>query len=186
MSNAKNEIRSRPIHHLTRAIIWAVGDCAGSPHFTHIAFDDFRVVLDNLTGGHRVTTGRQIPFCLFTDPELARVGLSESEAKVRGIPYRLVKVPMVAVLRTRTLSETRGFMKALVDVESDRILGFTALGVGAGELLATVQLGMSAGLSFTALRDSIFTHPTMHEGLTTLFSNLEPISKPSVKPGPTP
>ena len=83
-------------------IAWAVGDCAGSPHFTHIAFDDFRIVRDNLAGGHRVTTGRQVPFCMFTDPEFARVGLSEIEAKERGIAYRLAKIPMVAVLRTRT------------------------------------------------------------------------------------
>ena len=96
----------------TAADVWAVGDCAGSPQFTHIGFDDFRVVRDNLAGGHRVTTGRQVPFCLFTDPELARVGLSETEATGRaGSHYRLAKIPMEAVLRTRTLSETRGFMK---------------------------------------------------------------------------
>ncbi|WP_020467292.1 dihydrolipoyl dehydrogenase family protein, partial [Singulisphaera acidiphila] len=88
--------------------VWAVGDCAGSPYFTHIGEDDFRVVLANLTGGDRVTTGRQVPFCLFTDPELARVGLSEREARERGVGYRLAKVPMEAVFRAQTLSETRG------------------------------------------------------------------------------
>ena len=150
--------------------VWAVGDCAGSPHFTHIAFDDFRVVRDNLAGGHRVTTGRQVPFCMFTDPEFARVGLSETEAKERGISYRLAKIPIVAVLRTRTLSETRGFLKALIDTESDRILGFTAIGVEAGEIIAAVQVAMLAGLPYTALRDAIFTHPTMLEGLIPLFS----------------
>jgi pyruvate/2-oxoglutarate dehydrogenase complex dihydrolipoamide dehydrogenase (E3) component len=150
--------------------VWAVGDCAGSPHFTHIAFDDFRIVRDNLAGGHRVTTGRHVPFCMFTDPEFARIGLSETEAKERGIAYRLAKIPMVAVLRTRTLSETRGFLKALIDTESDRILGFTALGVEAGEIIATVQIAMLAGLPCTALRDAIFTHPTMLEGLIPLFS----------------
>jgi len=150
--------------------VWAVGDCAGSPHFTHIAFDDHRIVRDNLAGGHRVTTGRQVPFCLFTDPEFARIGLSETEAKERGIAYRLAKLPMVAVLRTRTLSETRGFLKALIDTESDRILGFTALGVEAGEIIATVQVAMLAGLRYTVLRDAIFTHPTMLEGLIPLFS----------------
>ena len=102
--------------------VWAVGDCAGSPYFTHVAYDDFRVVRDNLAGGNRVTTGRQVPFCLFTDPELARVGLSEREAQEKGIAYRLAKIPMENVLRTRTLSETRGFMKALVAAD-DRILG---------------------------------------------------------------
>jgi pyruvate/2-oxoglutarate dehydrogenase complex dihydrolipoamide dehydrogenase (E3) component len=157
--------------------VWAVGDCAGSPHFTHIAFDDFRIVRDNLAGGHRVTTGRQAPFCMFTDPEFARVGLSETEAKERGIAYRLAKIPMVAVLRTRTLSETRGFLKALLDTESDRILGFTALGVEAGEIIATVQVAMLAGLPYTILRDVIFTHPTMLEGLIPLFSAVPPISR---------
>jgi pyruvate/2-oxoglutarate dehydrogenase complex dihydrolipoamide dehydrogenase (E3) component len=98
----------------TAAVVWAVGDCAGSPHFTHIAFDDHRIVRDNLAGTHRVTTGRQVLFCMFTDPELARIGLSETEARERGIPYRLAKIPMVAVLRTRTVSETKGFLKALV------------------------------------------------------------------------
>ncbi|MDR3456755.1 MAG: FAD-dependent oxidoreductase [Verrucomicrobiae bacterium] len=161
----------------TASDVWAVGDCAGSPQFTHIAFDDFRIVRDNLAGGNRVTTGRQVPFCLFTDPELARIGLSESEAKARGIPYRPAKIPMAAVLRTRTLSETRGFMKALLATDSDRILGFTAFGIEAGELLAAVQVTMAAGLPYTVLRDAIFTHPTMNEGLVTLFSNVPPVSK---------
>ena len=150
--------------------VWAVGDCAGSPHFTHIVFDDFRIVRDNLAGGHRVTTGRQVPFCMFTDPEFARVGLSETEAKERGIAYRLAKIPIVGVYRARTLCETRGFLKALIDTESDRILGFTALGAEAGEIIAVVQVAMLAGLSYTALRDAIFTHPTMAEGLIPLFS----------------
>jgi pyruvate/2-oxoglutarate dehydrogenase complex dihydrolipoamide dehydrogenase (E3) component len=152
----------------------AVGDCAGSPHFTHIAFDDFRIVRDNLAGGHRVTTGRQVPFCMFTDPEFARIGLSETEAKERGIAYRLAKIPMVGVLRARTLSETRGFLKALIDTGSDRILGFTALGVEAGEIIATVQVAMLAGLPYTVLRDAIFTHPTIPEGLIPLFSAVPP------------
>jgi pyruvate/2-oxoglutarate dehydrogenase complex dihydrolipoamide dehydrogenase (E3) component len=150
--------------------VWAVGDCAGSPQFTHIAFDDFRIVRDNIAGGSRVTTDRLVPFCLFTDPELARVGLDESEARLRGIAYRLAKIPIDVVLRTQTLSETRGFMKALIDVESDRILGFTAFGVEAGEVMAAVEIAISAGLPYTALRDSILTHPTIAEGLVVLFS----------------
>ena len=154
--------------------VWAVGDCAGSPHFTHISFDDFRIVRDNILGGHRVTTGRQVPFCMFTDPEFARIGLSEMEANERGIAYRLAKIPLVAVLRTRTLSETRGFMKALIEAKSDRILGFTVFGVEAGEVLASVQVAMIAGLPYTALRDAIFTHPTMLEGLIPLFTNVPP------------
>ncbi len=152
--------------------VWAVGDCAGSPHFTHIAEDDFRVVRDNLAGLDRVTTGRLVPSCMFTDPELARIGLSESEAQGRGIAYRLAKVPMTAVLRARTLSETRGFLKALVAADSDLILGFTAFGAEAGEVLAVVQVAMSAGLPYTALRDAILTHPTIAEGLGPLFSTV--------------
>src|SRR5437588_2174535 len=120
--------------------VWAIGEVAGSPQFTHISVDDFRVVHANLTGGNRVTTGRQVPNWPFTDPELARIGLSETDAMVKRIPYRLFKVPMQANLRARTLSETRGFVKALVEADSDRILGFTAFGVGAGEVLAAVPL----------------------------------------------
>jgi pyruvate/2-oxoglutarate dehydrogenase complex dihydrolipoamide dehydrogenase (E3) component len=150
--------------------IWAVGDCCGSPHFTHIAFDDFRIVFENINGGQRVKTGRQVPYCMFTDPELARIGLNETEANAKGIPYRLAKIPMSMVLRTRTLSETHGFMKALIDAKTDHILGFTVFGVGAGEIMAPVQVAMLAGLPYTALKDAIFTHPTLIEGLIPLFS----------------
>ncbi|MEA3164750.1 MAG: hypothetical protein QOE88_2568, partial [Verrucomicrobiota bacterium] len=149
--------------------VWAVGDCAGSPHFTHISENDFAVVSDNIAGGHRVTTGRQDPFCMFTDPELARIGLSEREAKQRGISYRLAKLPMASVFRAMTISETRGFMKALIDTESDRIIGFTMFGTGAGEVMATVQMTMLAGLPYTALRDAVIAHPTMPEGLIPLL-----------------
>jgi pyruvate/2-oxoglutarate dehydrogenase complex dihydrolipoamide dehydrogenase (E3) component len=151
--------------------VWAIGEVAGSPQFTHISVDDFRVVHANITGGNRVTTGRQVPYCLFTDPELARIGLSETEAKARGVGYRLFKVSMETNLRARTLSETRGFVKALVEGDSDRILGFTAFGAGAGEILAAVQIAMITGLPYTALRDAVLTHPTLVEGLIPLFSS---------------
>jgi pyruvate/2-oxoglutarate dehydrogenase complex dihydrolipoamide dehydrogenase (E3) component len=151
--------------------VWAVGEAAGSPQFTHIAYDDFRVIRDNLLGTHRVTTGRQVPFCMFTDPEFAHIGLNESAAKAQGIPYHLFKVPMAADLRTRTLSETRGFMKALVDTASDRILGFTVFGVGGGEIMTVVQMAMIGNLPYTAIRDAILTHPTLAEGLIALFSS---------------
>ena len=157
--------------------VWAVGEVAGSPQFTHISVDDFRVVVDSLTGGNRVTTGRQVPFCLFTDPEFARVGLSEKEAKAQGIGYRLFKVPMEAVLRTHTLSETRGFLKALVEIDGDRILGFAAFGVEAGEIMSSVQIAMIAGLPYTALRDAILAHPTLLEGLGPLFASVPSVSK---------
>jgi pyruvate/2-oxoglutarate dehydrogenase complex dihydrolipoamide dehydrogenase (E3) component len=151
--------------------VWAIGEVAGSPQFTHVSVDDFRVLHDSLTGGKRVTTGRVIPFCVFTDPELARIGLSEKEAKAQGIAYRLFKVPMEAVMRATTLSETRGFLKALVQIDADRILGFTGFGVGAGEILSSVQIAMTAGLPYTVLRDAVLTHPTLVEGLIPLFSS---------------
>ena len=158
--------------------VWAMGDCAGSPYFTHISFDDFRVIRDNLAGREHATTGRQVPFCMFTDPELARIGLNETEAKRKGIPYRLGRIPMAADLRARTLSETRGFMKALIDTASDRILGFTVFGVGGGEIMGAVQVAMIADLPYTALREAVITHPTLLEGLIPLFSSVPSTAKP--------
>jgi pyruvate/2-oxoglutarate dehydrogenase complex dihydrolipoamide dehydrogenase (E3) component len=163
--------------------VWAIGEAAGSPQFTHVSVDDFRVVHDSMTGGKRVTSGRLVPFCLFTDPEFARVGLSEKEAKAQGIAYRLFRIPMEAVMRASTLSETRGFLKALVDTVSDRILGFTGFGVGAGEILSSLQIAMLAGLPYTALRDAILTHPTLVEGLIPLFSSVPSVPKSAAAKG---
>jgi pyruvate/2-oxoglutarate dehydrogenase complex dihydrolipoamide dehydrogenase (E3) component len=157
----------------TAADVWAMGDCAGSPHFTHVAFDDFRVVHDNLNGGNRVTTNRIIPFCLFTDPELVRVGRNETEAERDGIRYRLAKGPMSEALRATSTSESRGFFKMLVGTDSDEILGFTAFGFEASELLAAVQTAMIGRSPFTLLRDAIFSHPTISEALIGLLSRVE-------------
>ncbi|MFT4112681.1 dihydrolipoyl dehydrogenase family protein [Silvibacterium sp.] len=168
--NARGYIKVNERLETTAEGVWANGEVAGSPQFTHIAFDDFRILRDNFSGGHRTTTGRQVPFSMFTDPEFARVGLSETEAKTKGIAYRLFKIPMAAVLRTRTLSEMRGFMKALVG-EDDRILGFTIFGVDGGEIMSAVQIAMIGNLPYTALRDAILAHPTLMEGLTVLFSS---------------
>jgi pyruvate/2-oxoglutarate dehydrogenase complex dihydrolipoamide dehydrogenase (E3) component len=151
--------------------VWAVGEVAGSPQFTHISEDDFRVVRDNMLGVQRVTTGRQVPFCLFTDPEFARIGMTEKEAKEKGLAYRLFKVSMTHVLRARSLMETRGFLKCLVERDSDTILGFAAFGVGAGEIMACVQVAMLGGLPYTALREAVLAHPTIPEGLVALFSS---------------
>ena len=151
--------------------VWAIGEVAGSPMFTHVSADDSRIVHASLTGGSRVTTGRKVPSCLFIDPELARYGLSEREAQAQNIPYRLFKIPMEAVFRATTMAETRGFMKALVGAQTDEILGFTAFGVGAAEVMASVQIAMSAGVPYTTLRDSILTHPTLVEGLVSLFTS---------------
>jgi pyruvate/2-oxoglutarate dehydrogenase complex dihydrolipoamide dehydrogenase (E3) component len=150
--------------------VWAIGECAGSPQFTHVSEDDFRVIRDNLAGAKRSTRDRQVPYCLFTDPPLARVGLSEAEAQQRGIAVRVAKLPMGAVLRTRTTGETVGFMKVLVQAAGDRILGFTMIGPEAGEVMAVVQTAMLGGLPFTILREAILAHPTMAEGLNGLFA----------------
>jgi pyruvate/2-oxoglutarate dehydrogenase complex dihydrolipoamide dehydrogenase (E3) component len=152
--------------------VWAMGECAGSPHFTHVAEHDFRIVRDNLAGQDRTTRDRLVPYCVFTDPELAQVGLSEREAERQGIEARVARLPMGAVFRAQTIGETRGFMKALIDPQSEHILGFAMLGAEAGEVLAVVQTAMLAGLPYTALREAILTHPTMAEGLRALFASV--------------
>jgi pyruvate/2-oxoglutarate dehydrogenase complex dihydrolipoamide dehydrogenase (E3) component len=152
--------------------VWAIGECAGSPQFTHVSEDDFGVIRDNLAGGNRTTRDRLIPSCLFTDPQLARVGVTESEARSRGMAVRVARLPMGAVLRIWTTGETRGFMKALVDARTDRILGFTMFGPEAGEVMAVVQTAMLAGMPYTGLRDAILAHPTMAEGLRSLFAEV--------------
>jgi pyruvate/2-oxoglutarate dehydrogenase complex dihydrolipoamide dehydrogenase (E3) component len=177
--DARGYIRVNDKLQTTAPDVWATGECAGSPQFTHVGEDDCRVVLDNLAGGSRTTRGRLIPYCLFTDPELAHVGLTESEAGARGMPYRIARLPMAMVLRTHTLSQTRGFMKALIGAD-DRILGFTAFGAEASELMAVAQTAMVGGLPYTVLRDTIWTHPTAAEGLLGLFA------KSPVAPAPEP
>jgi pyruvate/2-oxoglutarate dehydrogenase complex dihydrolipoamide dehydrogenase (E3) component len=152
--------------------VWALGECAGSPYFTHVSENDFHIVHANLNGGNRRTTDRLIPYCVFIDPPLGRVGLTEWEARKANIDYRVASLPMEAVWRPWTLSEKRGFMKVLVDAKSDRILGFAAFGPEAGELMGNVQVAMLAGQPYTLLRDAIFAHPTMTEGLSSLFANV--------------
>ncbi len=157
----------------TAAQVWGIGECAGTPQFTHASYDDYRILRDNLAGGHRATTDRLMPSCLYTDPPVAQLGLTETEAARRGLVVRVARIPIGAVLRTRTLDEMQGFMKALVD-PSDRIVGFTMVGPEAGEVMAVVQMTMTAGLPFTALRDAVLAHPTMAEGLNVLFNGLPP------------
>jgi len=152
--------------------VLAIGEAAGSPQFTHVSFDDFRIISANLSGGNRTKRDRLVPYCMFTDPPLARVGLSEGEAQRQGIAVRVAKLPIAAVLRSRTISETRGFMKTLVEAGGDRILGFTMIGAEAGEVMVVVQTAMLAGMPYTGLRDAIIAHPTMAEGLGALFSNV--------------
>jgi pyruvate/2-oxoglutarate dehydrogenase complex dihydrolipoamide dehydrogenase (E3) component len=156
--------------------IWAIGECAGSPQFTHISVDDFRIVADNMAGGNRRTSDRQVPYVMFTDPPLARVGLSEAEAQRQGVPVRIGRLPMSQVLRTEATGEKTGFMKVVVGASDDRILGFTMIGAEAGEVLAVVQAAMMAELPYTKLRDAVFSHLTMAEGLGFLFAAVPEIS----------
>jgi pyruvate/2-oxoglutarate dehydrogenase complex dihydrolipoamide dehydrogenase (E3) component len=154
--------------------VWGVGECAGTPQFTHASYDDYRIIRDNLAGGSRSTKDRLMPSCLYTDPPVAQIGLTETEAGQRGIAVRIVKIPMAAVLRTRTLDETRGFMKALIDPTNNRVLGFTMIGPDAGEVMAVVQIAMMMQAPFTTLRDAVLAHPTMAEGLNVLFASVQP------------
>jgi pyruvate/2-oxoglutarate dehydrogenase complex dihydrolipoamide dehydrogenase (E3) component len=150
---------------------WAVGDVAGSPQFTHVSLDDYRIVKANIAGGTRSTVGRLVPWNLFTDPELARVGLTEKQARSTGRDIRVAKLPVKAIPRARTMRETRGLWKAVVDRNTEEILGVALLGPDSSEVLTVVQTAMWAGLPFTSLRDGIIAHPTMAEGLNALFTS---------------
>jgi len=152
--------------------VWALGECAGSPQFTHISEDDFRIVRDNLAGKNRSTRDRLVAFCMFTDPPLARVGLSEGDAVRRGIKARVINVPMTSVLRAQATDEMQGFMKVLIGENDDRILGFAMIGSEAGEVMAVVQTAMLCGLPYSKLAEIPFAHPTMAEGLGPLFSQV--------------
>ena len=154
--------------------VWAIGECAGSPQFTHASIDDSRIVRDNMAGGNRSTAGRLMPRVLFTDPPLAHVGLSEGEASRLGLAVRIAKLPMSGVLRTLATDETQGFMKVLVGADDDRILGFTMIGSEAGEVMTAVQTAMLAGLPYPQLRDAVITHLTIAEGLGRLLSSVPP------------
>jgi pyruvate/2-oxoglutarate dehydrogenase complex dihydrolipoamide dehydrogenase (E3) component len=155
--------------------VWAVGECAGSPQFTHVSADDFRIVRQNMAGGKRSKSDRLVPYCVFTDPPLARVGLNEVEARQQGTAVRVARLPMSAVLRTGATGEAQGFMKVLIG-NDDRILGFTMMGSEAGEVMSVVQVAMLAGLPYMKLRDAVIAHLTMAEGLGPLLGNVPPLS----------
>jgi pyruvate/2-oxoglutarate dehydrogenase complex dihydrolipoamide dehydrogenase (E3) component len=157
----------------TASNVWAIGDCAGSPLFTHVSVDDFRIIKDNLAGGNRNTRDRLVPYCMFTDPQLAHVGLSEREAQHQGIAVRIARLPMSTVLRTHTTDETQGFMKALIGSD-DRIVGFTMIGSEAGEVMTAVQTAMLGGLPYQRLRDAVIAHLTVAEALGPLLANVSP------------
>jgi pyruvate/2-oxoglutarate dehydrogenase complex dihydrolipoamide dehydrogenase (E3) component len=151
--------------------VWAIGECAGSPQFTHVSVDDFRIVRDNMAGGNRSTSDRLIPYVVFTDPPLARVGLSEADAQRQGIPVRVAKLPMTKVLRTEATDETQGFMKVLVG-HDDRVLGFAMIGSDAGEVMAAMQTAILAELPYQKLRDAVIAHLTVAEGFGPLLSSI--------------
>lgn len=155
--------------------VWALGECAGSPQFTHVSVDDFRIVKDNLAGGSRSTKDRLVPYCVFTDPPLAHVGLNERDAQRLSISVRVAKLPTHAVPRTHTTDEKLGFMKALVG-DDDKILGFTMIGAEAGDVMAAVQTAMLADFPYPKLRDAVIAHLTMAEGLGALLANVPVLS----------
>jgi pyruvate/2-oxoglutarate dehydrogenase complex dihydrolipoamide dehydrogenase (E3) component len=151
--------------------IYAVGDITGGPAFTHISYDDYRILKANLLdGGDRTTAGRLVPYTMFIDPQLGRIGLSAEAAQASGRNVRIYQMPMAYVARALEVGESRGLIKAVVDADSDAILGFTMLGIEGGEIMSAVQLAMQGGLTASALRDSIFAHPTLAEALNNLFA----------------
>jgi len=172
--DARGYIRVNDRLETTAPDVWAIGECAGSPQFTHVSADDFQIIRENLGGGKRSTRDRLIPYCVFTDPPLAHVGLSEGDAGRQGVQPRVAKLPMSGVLRVQATGERPGFMKVLVGESDDRILGFTMLGPEAGEVMASVQTAMLAELPFPKLRDAVLAHLTMAEGLGFLLSNVPP------------
>lgn len=154
--------------------IYALGDVNGGPAFTHISYDDFRIIKNNLLGGEQATVkDRLVPYTIFIDPQLGRIGLNEKQARQKGINYKVAKMPMNHVARALEVDEARGFMKALVDPESSQILGCAVLGIEGGELMAILEVAMLGKLPYTVLRDAVFTHPTLAEGFNTLFASFE-------------
>ena len=174
--DARGYIRVNERLETSASDVWAIGECAGSPQFTHVSIDDFRIIKDNLAGGKESTRDRLVPYCMFTEPPLAHVGLSERDAQRQGVAARVARLPMSSVRRTATTDETQGFMKVLVGGSDDRILGFTMIGAEAGEVMTVVQTAMLADLPYSRLRDAVLAHPTMAEGLGSLFANVPPRS----------
>jgi pyruvate/2-oxoglutarate dehydrogenase complex dihydrolipoamide dehydrogenase (E3) component len=154
--------------------VYAVGDVNGGPAFTHVSYDDFRILRTNLLeGGNRSVSGRLYPYCVFIDPQLGRIGLNESQARKLGRKVRVARMPMTSVARALETGHSRGFMKALVDPETGQILGATVLGAEGGEIMSLIQVAMMGRLKYSALQSGIFAHPLFAESLNNLFSNFE-------------
>jgi pyruvate/2-oxoglutarate dehydrogenase complex dihydrolipoamide dehydrogenase (E3) component len=154
--------------------IYALGDVKGGPAFTHISYDDFRIIRTNLLQeGHASSYGRLVPYTVFIDPHLGRIGLSETDARSQGRTIKVAKIPMNYVARALEMDESRGFMKAVVDADNGQILGAAVLGIEGGEIMAILEVAMIGNVPYTTLRDTIFAHPTLAESLNTLFSTLD-------------
>jgi pyruvate/2-oxoglutarate dehydrogenase complex dihydrolipoamide dehydrogenase (E3) component len=154
--------------------VYALGDIKGGPAFTHISYDDFRILRTNLLEkGSASTDGRLVPYTVYIDPQLGRFGLSEAQARAQNRNIRVAKMPMSYVARALEVDETRGFMKAVVDLENDQILGVAVLGIEGGEIMTQLQLAMMGRLPSTLLREAVFAHPTLAESLNNLFGNFQ-------------
>ena len=154
--------------------IFALGDIKGGPAFTHISYDDFRIIRSNVIEKRNASiAGRLLPYTVFIDPQLGRVGMSETEARQTGRKIRVAKMPMTYVARALELDESRGFMKVIVDADSAQMLGAAVLGIEGGEIMSQIQLAMMGGLPYTVLKDAVFAHPTLAESLNNLFSHFQ-------------
>jgi pyruvate/2-oxoglutarate dehydrogenase complex dihydrolipoamide dehydrogenase (E3) component len=154
--------------------VYAMGDVKGGPAFTHLSYDDYRILHANLIGDRKASTwDRIVPYTVFTDPQLGRVGMSERDAKAQGREIRVAKLPMSAVIRALETGDTRGFMKAVIDARSGQILGCAFLGSEGGEIMSIIQVAMQSKLTYRAMADTIFTHPLLAEGLNSLFATFD-------------
>ena len=173
-TDAHGYIRANEKLETTAPGVYAVGDVNGGPAFTHISYDDYRVLKTNLLdGGNRSIAGRPIPSCVFIDPQLGRIGLSERDAREQGRKVRVAKLPMTSVARAMETGRSRGFMKALVDPQTEEILGAAILGEDGGEVMSMIQLAMMGKLKYTMLQNAILAHPTLAESLNNLFNNFQ-------------
>ena len=170
----KGFVRANAKLETTAPGVYALGDVKGGPQFTHVSYDDFRIVRTNLLeGGNASTTDRLVPYTVFLDPHLGRIGLSEKDARKQGRNVRVAKMPMSSVARALEMDESRGFMKAVVDADTDRVLGAAVLGIEGGELMSVIQLAMIGGVTARTLRDTVFAHPLLAESLNNLFATLD-------------
>ncbi|OOQ58441.1 dihydrolipoyl dehydrogenase [Mucilaginibacter pedocola] len=154
--------------------IYALGDIKGGPAFTHISYHDYTIVYRNLIEKQNLSIkDRVVPYCMFTDPELGRVGITEAEAKAQGLNYKVAKLPMAHVARALETGDTRGFMKAVVDADTKKILGVAVIGVEGGEIMSVLQMAMEGGITYDKIRYGVFAHPTYSESLNNLFMKLD-------------